>query len=355
MVDVKQRIDQLPTTLLPSLQHAFPAMKDGLTVQLKVQQIIDLLVNGAPTALDTWLELVAAIQSDESAIAAINTALGNRLRFDAAQALTALQKAQAITNLGASNLSPDFIQGMLLSNDGVNPNTHVNVLAGFCKGNNGSILLTNNATVTKRLDQNWAAGSGVGGLDTGTKANGATYFLYALQKASDGSFDWVFSTSATVVGVNTALLAGYTVVMCLGAVLTDASGNIRQFIMYPGDEYLWVTPVNDLVNAAIGTGGALGTIAVPSGVKVKANLRFMYQSASTTASALIHDPAQGSLSAGGGNAGGNAGSIQVASGYGVGADEIWTNTSRQVRYVAGASGTLNLWTDGFIFPCKRIG
>ncbi|QIG67661.1 hypothetical protein EVB51_044 [Rhizobium phage RHph_Y17] len=353
MVDVKQRIDQLPTTLLPSLQHAFPAMKDGLTVQLKVQQIIDLLVNGAPTALDTWLELVDAIEDDQSAIAGINTALANRLRFDAAQALTALQKAQAITNLGASNLSPDFIQGMLLSNDGGNPNTHINVATGFCKS--GGILLTNNATLTKRLDQAWAAGTGSGGLDTGTKANNTTYFLYALQKASDGSFDWVYSTSATVAGVNTALLTGYTVVMCLGVVITDASGNIRQFIMYPNDEYSWATPARDLTNTTTGTAGALIPLSVPNGVKVKANLRFMYSSGATTASCLLHDPALGSLIAGGNDSGANVGTSQTASGLSIGADEIWTNTSRQVRHVAGATGNLWVWTDGFIFPCKRNG
>lgn len=345
------RIDQLPTTLLPTMQHVFPAMKDGLTVQLSVGQVLDVLVNGAPTALDTWLELVGAIEADQASITSILTALNNRLRFDAAQTLTALQKAQAIANLGAANLSPDFIQGMALSNDGGNPNTHINVATGFLKG--GSILLTNGATLTKRLDQNWAAGTGAGGLDTGVKANNGTYFLYALQKASDGSFDWVYSTSATVAGVNTTLLTGYTVVMCLAVVLTDGSGNIRQFTMN-NDEYVWTTPVLDLANVATSTTSTLAAITVPNGVRVKANLRFLFTSSATTNSCLISDPAQGVLVAGGGNSGGNVGTPQVASGYSVGADEIWTNTAKQVRHVAGASGNLSLWTDGFIFPCKRI-
>lgn len=352
MADLKIKIEDLDPTLLPSRLHYFPAMKDGITVRLSVGQIIDLLVEGAPTALDTWMELVDAIEADQASITSIMTALGNRVRFDAAQTLTALQKAQAIANIGASDIASDYIQDMILSNDATFPNTHITVGTGRLKA--GSIVLSNSSALTKRLDQNWVAGNNNGGLDTGVKGNNGTYFLYALQKASDGSFDYAFSTSATVAGVNTALLAGYTVAACIGVALTDGSGNIRQFIMYPRDEYLWVTPVNDLVNAAIGTGGALGTLAVPNGVKVRANLRFMYTSGSTTAGALIHDPAQGSLSAGGGNAGSNVGTIQVASSFAVGSDEVWTNISRQVRYVAGASGQLNLWTDGFIFPCKRI-
>lgn len=36
------RIDDLPATALPSLDHEFPAMKDGITVKLKVQQIADM-------------------------------------------------------------------------------------------------------------------------------------------------------------------------------------------------------------------------------------------------------------------------------------------------------------------------
>ncbi len=244
------------------------------------------------------------------------------------------------------------IEGLLLSNNGGAPNTHVDIGAG--KANVGTLAVSNPATVTKRLNATWTAGSGNGGLDTGAVAASSTYFLYALRKNTDGTFDAVFSTSATIAGVNTTLLTGYTIVKCIGVVLTNASSNIRQFIMYPMDEYLWVTPVLEFNNVAIGTGGALGAITVPNGVKVKANLRFMYSSGATTAAALIHDPAQGNLVAGGGNSGSNAGTIQVASGFAVGADEIWTNTSKQVRYVAGASGQLNLWSDGFTFPCGRI-
>lgn len=351
MTDVKIRIDALDPTLIPTRLHEFAAMKDGITVRLSIGQIIDLLVAGAPGALDTWLELVAAIETDQSGIAAINTALGFRLRFDAAQTLTALQKAQAITNLGASDLAADYIQGMALSNDATFPNTHVVLATGRLKA--GSIVLANLSTLTKRLDQTWVAGNNNGGLDTGAKANSTSYFLYALQKASDGSIDWVFSTSATVGGVNTTLLTGYTVVACAGVVITDASGNIRPFIMY-GDEYLWITPIIDLNAAVVNTTSTLTPLTVPNGVKVKANLRFLYTSGSTTAGCLVHDPAQGVLAAGGGNAGPNTGTIQVASGYAVGADEIWTDTSKQVRRVAGASGTLSIFNDGFIFPCKRI-
>ncbi|MBY3067467.1 hypothetical protein HFO74_29290 [Rhizobium laguerreae] len=244
-----------------------------------------------------------------------------------------------------------FIDGVLLSNNTGSPNTHVDFAAGSVRS--GSSFVSNAAAITKRINGTWAVGTGNGGLDAGAVAANATYFAYALRKTADGTFDVVLSTSATIAGVTTTLLTGYTIVKCIGVVLTDAGSLIRAFVMSPKDEYSFVGPIREVTNAAINTTSALLAITVPNGVKVKANLRFMFSSGATTNSALFHDPAQGTLVAGGNDAGGNVGTIQVASGFAVGSDEIWTNTSMQIRRVSGASGTMWVWTDGFIFPCGR--
>lgn len=57
------------------------------------------VLNGAPAALDTLKELADAIGDDASYAATTTTALGNRLRFDAAQTLTSGQKTQGQSNL----------------------------------------------------------------------------------------------------------------------------------------------------------------------------------------------------------------------------------------------------------------
>lgn len=70
---------------------------------------------GAPTALDTWNELVAELQKDASGLAALTAAISNRLAFDAVQTLTPAQKAQGIANLGAiaagdvGDVTTDFV------------------------------------------------------------------------------------------------------------------------------------------------------------------------------------------------------------------------------------------------------
>ena len=58
------------------------------------------LVNNSPAALDTLNELAAALGNDPAFATTIATALGNRLRYDAAQSLSGAQKTQAQTNAG---------------------------------------------------------------------------------------------------------------------------------------------------------------------------------------------------------------------------------------------------------------
>ncbi len=67
------------------------------------------LVNGAGAALDTLSELSAALGNNASFASTVTTALGYRLRFDAAQTLTTGQKTQACANLGIGEPDTDFV------------------------------------------------------------------------------------------------------------------------------------------------------------------------------------------------------------------------------------------------------
>lgn len=59
------------------------------------------ILGGADPAFDTLIELQQAIQNDQTGIAALTAAIDNRVRFDAAQTLTAPQQNQARLNIGA--------------------------------------------------------------------------------------------------------------------------------------------------------------------------------------------------------------------------------------------------------------
>lgn len=61
------------------------------------------LVNGAGAALDTLAELAAALGNDPSFAATLAGEIANRVRYDAAQTLTAAQQTQALANIGAQS------------------------------------------------------------------------------------------------------------------------------------------------------------------------------------------------------------------------------------------------------------
>lgn len=61
------------------------------------------VIDSAPGTLDTLNELAAALGDDANFATTVTTALGNRVRFDAAQTLTAPQATQARANIGAAS------------------------------------------------------------------------------------------------------------------------------------------------------------------------------------------------------------------------------------------------------------
>lgn len=67
------------------------------------------LTNGAAVALDTLAEIAAALGNDANFAATMTAALGNRLRIDAAQSLTAPQQLQACQNIGIGDPTTDLV------------------------------------------------------------------------------------------------------------------------------------------------------------------------------------------------------------------------------------------------------
>ena len=75
------------------------------SIELAKTSVKNDLVNGAAAALDTLGELAAALGNDANFAATITAELGNRIRHDAAQTLTELQKTQARDNIDAAAAS----------------------------------------------------------------------------------------------------------------------------------------------------------------------------------------------------------------------------------------------------------
>lgn len=128
-----------------AIADAIAALKDnvsaGYDTLKKIEDKLAPVLAGATAAYDTFAEINAYITSDQSAAAAVNTALANRLRVDAAQGLTVAQKAQARSNIGLGTAGA--MAG--LRNKMLNPNFAINqravagnvVLAAGAYGHDG--------------------------------------------------------------------------------------------------------------------------------------------------------------------------------------------------------------------------
>ena len=92
------------------------ALGTSLTKTYSIDKIIALIalvkseiLGGVSAAFDTLLELQNQLGSDGTNISNLLTAVGNRIRFDAAQSLTAQQITQACANLGLGEPDTDLL------------------------------------------------------------------------------------------------------------------------------------------------------------------------------------------------------------------------------------------------------
>lgn len=92
-----------------STTQTWSANKTTLAISAAISALQNTLVNGAGSALDTFKELQDALGNDPSFAATVATSLGNRVRFDAVQTLTAPQQLQALNNLNVGDPTHNFV------------------------------------------------------------------------------------------------------------------------------------------------------------------------------------------------------------------------------------------------------
>lgn len=67
------------------------------------------LLNGAPAALDTLVELANALGNDANFSATLATQMSKRVRYDASQTLNTTEKKQACDNIGVGDPEIDLV------------------------------------------------------------------------------------------------------------------------------------------------------------------------------------------------------------------------------------------------------
>ncbi|MGR9136883.1 hypothetical protein [Rhizobium leguminosarum] len=175
------------------------------------------------------------------------------------------------------------------------PSTSIDISAG--EYHRAGKVAVNASTLVKRIDANWAVGSGNGGLDTGTKQASTTYFVFAIRSTTTGVFEGLISASPSAPTVP----AGYELMGRVGICWTNASSNLIAQKQVGSKVTL---------NAAITsfTGGATSATALinaggPVGVSVDLlmNLSTVGTGPNADGSLILWDGNAGSASEGPGN------------------------------------------------------
>lgn len=182
----------------------------------------------AKTLLDDTTASQARTTLDAQQLNANLTALAgllgasNKLPYFTGSGAMALRDLLATTTTqGIAFLS----NPITITNNVSNPNTQMDIGAGIVNYDNGSgQLLCQAITKTLQASGAWTAGTNQNGLDTGARANSTWYNIFEIVKNSDNTSDILYSLSRTAPTVP----SGYTLVAWIGAIRTDASGNIDQ-------------------------------------------------------------------------------------------------------------------------------
>ncbi|MGY3117914.1 hypothetical protein ACVWXQ_001851 [Bradyrhizobium sp. S3.14.4] len=234
-----------------------------------------------------------------------------------------------------------FISGLTLSNDAVTPATVIGIAPGVATSDDFTALMKVTSAYTKNVVSIWAVGSGNGGMDVVPRTPNTWYHVFQIRRPDTGVVDYLFSASATA----PTMPASYTQKRRIGSFKTDGSYNIIAFLQF-GNEFLWSVPVNDYIGNNPGTSAVLAPLSTPAGIVTRARVWVWMQSAEISPvrrTLLLTSPNQPATAPTAGvltsmAAGTPAGSGPAAQGTVQSEYNIWTDTSRQIRFQLDGSG-----------------
>lgn len=165
--------------------------------------------------------------------------------------------------------------GFKISNNSSDAHHDLDIAAGACRSWDRTTWIEGTA-MTKRFDAAWSAGSGNGGIDSGSMPTSGGLYLYAIYHPSNG-VDYIGSTTAPAAGPS--LPTGYTKYAYLGYRPTDSSANFYQVIQTGTHHEIY--PVIQFYSAS-NPGSSSIDHTVPAPAHAKAQLWSVLSSASST-------------------------------------------------------------------------
>ena len=177
------------------------------------------------------------------------------------------------------NIWPDnHLSGFHMRNAAGDLDHDILIGTGQLKDRLNQADLSLNSPLTKQINATWAAGNNQGGREPSSALSADTWYYVHVIAAQDGTgVDVLFSLS-----INSPVLPpGYIRNRRIGAILTDASSNIRRFFQY-GDLFYWRTPTLDINVTDAGTTRIFRTVPVPPFARLTPAYFNLFQSAVKT-------------------------------------------------------------------------
>ena len=244
-----------------------------------------------------------------------------------------------------AGLPRGYLSGMGLSN--ATDTAHdITVAVGEVRDNANAVDIVLASAMTKRIDATWASGSGNGGLASGVSiATNTWYHVHAI--VVSGSVDIGFDTSITA--ANLVANNSASAFRRIGAVLTDGSSNILNFIQ-DGDEFIFKAQITNINATAIGTSRVTQAVSTPLGVQTRAILGLFAQVTNNNNGVkltLTHPDVTDATPAAGNanNAGENSSDLNGT--HAGGTHIVLTNTSSQVAIRQSFDSTVSMNTNGY--------
>jgi hypothetical protein len=232
-----------------------------------------------------------------------------------------------------------YLSGLGMSTAG--SSTTMSIAAGMAADSTNAVLM-NCASAISKTTSAWAAGTGNGGLDTGSIANNTWYHFHLIAK-TDGTADVLFSLSPS----SPTLPSGYSYSRRIGSGKTNGSAQWVKFIQ-DGDVFQWDAPVADVSTSSTAANRTLYTLSVPTGLRVQANVSVAhFSSVTATHTTLLTDPATADTAPGLG-AFTICGSNQTSGASYGGMASVYTDTSARIGARSTFVNTLNINTHGWV-------
>lgn len=103
-------INELETKIVTASSGAVSSSVVDNKIQTAIAGLkTEIMGDNVPAALDTLKEIATAIQNDQTATAAMATAIADRIKLDSVQQLTVQQKQNVETTLNLGNTGVDLV------------------------------------------------------------------------------------------------------------------------------------------------------------------------------------------------------------------------------------------------------